>query len=205
MGKKDPRMDAYIERSADFAKPVLKHFRNLVHKTCPDVEETMKWSFPHFDYKGGMMCSMASFKQHCAISFWKASLMKDSEKLIGMAKSEEAMRHLGRITSLKDLPKDPVLAKYIREAMKMNEEGIKLSPKAKPAAKKELEIPAYFTKALSKNKKAMKTFEEFSYTNKKEYVLWITEAKSEKTRNSRLETAIEWMSEGKIRNWKYLK
>ena len=205
MGRKDPRIDAYISASADFAKPILKHFRNLVHKTCPEVEETMKWSFPHFDYKGNMMCSIASFKQHCAVNFWKASLMKDSEKLMGMAKSEQAMGHMGRITSLKDFPKDTTLTKYIKEAMKLNDEGIKLSPKAKPLVKQELEIPGYFTKALHKNKKALKTFEAFSNTNKKEYVMWVTEAKSEETRNSRLETAIEWMSEGKIRNWKYLK
>ena len=203
---KDKRIDAYIAKSADFAKPILKHFRDLVHKACPDVEETMKWSFPHFDYKGSMMCSMASFKQHCAIGFWKASLMSDSKKLVEKAKSEEAMGHLGRITSLKDLPKDTLLIKYIKEGMKLNEEGIKLSPKTKPAtAKQQLDIPAYFTAALKKNKAALKTFEGFSNSNKKEYVLWVTGAKTEETRNSRLTTAIEWMSEGKIRNWKYLK
>jgi uncharacterized protein YdeI (YjbR/CyaY-like superfamily) len=204
MGKKDPRIDEYIAKSADFAKPILKHFRELVHKTCPDVQEKIKWSFAHFDYKEGPMCHMASFKQHCAIGFWKASLMKDADKLMGMAKTEEAMGHMGRITSLKDLPKDSVLVKYIKEGMKLNEQGIKVSTK-KTTEKKELEIPEYFTKAIAKNKKALKTFEGFNYTNKKEYVLWITEAKTEETRNSRLKNAIEWMSEGKIRNWKYIK
>jgi len=203
--KKDPRIDAYIAKSADFAKPILTHFRALVHKTCPDVEETIKWGFPHFDYKNGPMTSIASFKQHCAINFWKAALMKDSGKLIDMAKTEEAMGHLGRITSLKDLPKDTVLIRYIKDAMKLNDQGIKASRKIKPDTKKEIEVPDYFRKALNKNKKAAKTFEEFSNSNKKEYVLWVTEAKTEATRMSRLETAIEWMSEGKIRNWKYLK
>jgi len=204
MGK-DKRIDAYIAKSADFAKPILTHFRSLVHKACPEVEETMKWSFPHFDYKGSMMCSMASFKQHCAVGFWKASLLSDAKKLIDKAKTEEAMGHLGKITSLKDLPKDTVLLKYIKEAMKLNDEGIKLSTKAKPAAKKDLVIPIYFTAALKKNKAALKTFEGFSYTNKKEYVEWVTGAKTEETRHSRLTAALEWMSEGKIRHWKYAK
>jgi uncharacterized protein YdeI (YjbR/CyaY-like superfamily) len=203
MSKKDPRVDEYIARSADFAKPVLKHFRELVHKTCPEVEEKWKWSFPHFDYKSQPMASMAAFKQHCAIGFWKASLMKDADKLLGMAKTEEAMGHLGRITSLKDLPKDSVLIKYIKEGMKLNDAGIKV--KAKPASAKAPEAPDYFLKAIGKNKKALKTFEAFSNSNKKEYVMWVTEAKTEETRNKRLETAVEWMAEGKVRNWKYVK
>ena len=201
----DKRIDAYIAKSQDFAKPIIKHFRDLVHKTCPDVEETMKWSFPHWDYKGSMMCSMASFKQHCAINFWKAKLMKGGEKLVAEAKTESAMGYLGRITSLKDLPKDTLLVKYIKEAMRLNDEGVKLSPKSKTEATKQLEIPDYFLKALSKNKKAKQTFDEFTYGNKKEYLTWIVEAKTEITRNKRLQDAIEWMSEGKIRNWKYLK
>jgi uncharacterized protein YdeI (YjbR/CyaY-like superfamily) len=204
MAKKDKRIDVYIERSAEFAKPVLKHFRELVHKACPDVEETMKWSFPHFDYKGSMMCSMASFKQHCAIGFWKAALMSD-KTLVEKARTEEAMGHLGRITSLKDLPKDAVLIKYIKEAMKLNDEGVKLSPKAKPTVKKPLEVPTWFMEALKKNKKALKTYQEFSESNKKEYVLWVTEAKTEETKTLRLKTAVAWMSEGKRRNWKYIK
>jgi uncharacterized protein YdeI (YjbR/CyaY-like superfamily) len=204
MAKKDKRIDDYITKSADFAKPILKHFRELVHKTCPDVEETLKWGMPYFDYKGSMMCSMASFKQHCAIGFWKASLMKSGDTLVAKARTEEAMGHLGKITSLKDLPKDSVMVKYIKEAMALNDQGIKL-PQAKATAKKDVEVPAYFLAALKKNKSALKTFEAFSSSNKREYVLWVTEAKTEATRKSRLETAVEWMSEGKIRNWKYIK
>ena len=146
---------------------------------------------------------MASFTKHCAIGFWKAALMKDSDKLVGMAKTQEAMGHLGKISSVKDLPKDSVLKKYIKDAMKLNDEGIKLSVKTKSGNKTELEVPDYFYKALSKNKKASKTFENFSPSNKKEYVSWVQDAKTETTRTSRLETAIEWMSEGKIKNWKY--
>jgi uncharacterized protein YdeI (YjbR/CyaY-like superfamily) len=203
MAKKDPRIDAYIEKSAAFAQPVLKHLRKLIHQVCPETEETMKWSFPHFDYKGEMMCSMAAFKQHCAFGFWKASLMKDPA-LIENAKSESAMGHLGRIASIKDLPPDKKILGYIKEAMALNDKGIKVV-KEKPVAKAALEIPEYFTKAVKKNKKAWATFEAFSYSNKKEYVEWIKEAKTEETRSKRLEQGIEWMAEGKVRNWKYVK
>lgn len=201
MGKRDARIDEYISKSADFAKPVLIHLRELVHKTCPDVEETMKWSFPHFDYKG-MLCHMASFKQHCAFGFWKAELMKD-KALMQNAKSESAMGHLGKITSLKDLPSDKKLISYIKEAMKLNDDGVKLPPRKK--SETEITVPDYLIKALKKNKTAFKTFENFSPSHKKEYVEWITEAKTEETRNRRIITAIEWMTEGKSRNWKYMK
>ncbi|MBI5214891.1 MAG: YdeI/OmpD-associated family protein [Ignavibacteriae bacterium] len=203
MATKDKRVDAYIANSADFAKPILTHLRNLVHQACPDVEETMKWSFPHFDYKG-MMCSMASFKQHCAFSFWKASLMKD-RTLMENAKSEKAMGHLGKITSLADLPKDKLLLNYIKEAARLNDDGVKLPQKPKSSLKKDLKIPDYFLHALKKDKKAIQTFNEFSYSHKKEYVEWITEAKTEETKLKRLETAVQWMAEGKPKNWKYLK
>jgi uncharacterized protein YdeI (YjbR/CyaY-like superfamily) len=203
MATKDKRIDNYIAKSAGFAKPILNHLRALVHKACPDAEETMKWSFPHFDYKGEMMCSMAAFKEHCAFSFWKASLMKDP-KLLNNAKSETAMGHLGRITSLKDLPADKIMISYIKEAIKLNDDKVKIV-KAKPVEKAPLIIPEDINAALKKNKKAQTTFENFSYSNKKEYVQWITEAKSEDTRNKRLAQAVAWMAEGKIRNWKYVK
>jgi uncharacterized protein YdeI (YjbR/CyaY-like superfamily) len=203
MTTKDARIDTYITNSADFAKPILKHLREVVHKACPEVEEKMKWGFPHFDYKG-MMCSMAAFKQHCAFSFWKASLMKD-KKLIANAKSENAMGHLGRITSLKDLPSKKVLISYITEAKKLNDDGVKLSQKTTRNEKRELVMPDYFLKALKKNKVAFKTFENFSLSHKREYIEWIVEAKTEETRSKRITTTIEWLSAGKSRNWKYMK
>ena len=201
MAKKEKVIDSYIARSADFAKPILNHIRALVHKTCPDVEEKMKWSFPHFDYKGEMMCSMAAFKQHMAFGFWKAALMKDPI-LKETAKSEVAMGHLGRITSLKDLPSDKKMTAWIKEAMKLNDQGLKVA-KPKPIANKELTVPDYFTKALAKNKKAKQVFDNSSYSFKKDYVMWLIEAKTVDTRNSRMATALEWIAEGKGRNWKY--
>lgn len=200
MAIKDKRVDAYIAKSADFAKPILIHLRELVHKACPDVVETLKWSMPCFEYKG-MLCNFASFKQHCTFGFWKASLMKD-KVLVETAQSEVAMGHLGRITSLKDLPADKKITAWIKEAMKLNEDGVKVVKK-KPAEKKDLVVPDYFIKAVKKNKKAWATFEAFSPSAKKDYVEWVTEAKTEETRNKRLTQAIEWMSEGKKRNWKY--
>ena len=199
MGKRLEKIDAYIENSADFAKPILKHFRELVHKACPDVEERWKWSFPNFDHKGPF-CSMAAFKQHCGFGFWKASLMKDPNNLLG--KSNEALGQMGRITSLEDLPPDDVLIAYLKEAKELNDKGIKLPPRPK-AEKKELVIPNVLVTALEQNAAAQETFENFSHSHKKEYVEWLTEAKTDETRNKRLAKAIEQMSEGKSRNWKY--
>jgi uncharacterized protein YdeI (YjbR/CyaY-like superfamily) len=199
VGKKDPRVDAYISRSADFAKPVLTRIRDLVHSGCPDVEETLKWGFPHFIHKG-ILCSMAAFKSHCAFGFWKASLIPSVKN---EGKSREAMGQLGRITSISDLPKEKMFLRNIQEAVKLNDAGIKTAPKVQ-RKKKDLEIPEYLAVAIVKNKKALAAFERFSYTNKKEYVDWVTQAKTENTRKKRLETAVKWMSQGKIRNWKYV-
>ena len=204
MAKKEKVIDNYIAKSADFAKPILNHIRELVHKACPDVEEKMKWSMPFFDYKGEMLCHMASFKQHAVMGFWKAALMKDAV-LMENAKSETAMGHLGRISSLKDMPSDKKITGWIKEAMELNDKGIKLPAKPKPAAGKEIAVPDYFTKALAKNKKAKQVFENYAYSHKKEYLMWITEAKTEETRNKRMATALEWMAEGKSRLWKYEK
>jgi uncharacterized protein YdeI (YjbR/CyaY-like superfamily) len=204
MPKIDPRIDTYIKKSADFAKPVLEHLREVVHKACTGVEENIKWGFPHFEYKGSILCSMASFKQHCTFGFWKASIMKDPEGILQLM-GKTAMGHMDRIESLKDLPSDKILIAYIKEAAKLNEDDVKLPPKKKSTEKKELIVPADLSAALKKNKKANATFEAFSYSNKKDYVEWITEAKTDVTRETRLGTAVEWMSEGKSRHWKYQK
>jgi len=200
MGKKDKKIDTYIEKAQPFAQSILNHFRELVHSTCPDVEEKVKWSMPFFDYKG-VMCHMAAFKQHCAIGFWKAALFKDSS-LLERAKSEEAMGHLGKITSLKDMPSDKKLIGYIKEAMQLNEKGVKLPPKAKTEPKP-LVIPPELTTALKRNKVAKEAFESFSASHKREYVEWITEAKTEATKEKRIEKALEMLAEKKSRNWKY--
>ncbi len=196
----DPFVDAYIDKAQDFAKPILNHIRKLVHETCPEVVETKKWSFPHFDYKG-MMCSMASFKEHCAFGFWKQSLLEDS----AFPAEKNAMGSFGRITSLKDLPNDKTMKKLIKDAMKLNDDGVKVV-KAKPAAdKKVLAVPDVLLEALAQNEKAAETFNNFPPSCKREYAEWIAEAKTDATRDKRLATTIEWLTEGKRRNWKYEK
>jgi uncharacterized protein YdeI (YjbR/CyaY-like superfamily) len=196
MGKTNPKFDEYISKSPDFAKPILSHFRKIVHQACPNVEEEMKWSMPHFLYKG-MLCGMAAFKNHCAIGFWKGSI------LLGDERSEEAMGQFGKIGSLSDLPSDKKLRDYVKEAMRLNDEGIKVERPSRPKVEKALEIPDYFRQALRKDKKAAAVFEKFSSSHKKEYVEWLTEAKTDATREKRLATAMEWISEGKSRHWKY--
>lgn len=193
----DPRVDAYIEKSADFAKPILTHLRKLIHKAAPQATETLKWSMPAFEYKG-LVCGFAAFKQHCTFGFWKQSLLEQG----AFSEEKTAMGSFGRITSKKDLPADAMLIKLIKQAVELNEKGIKVEKK-KAAAKKELAVPDYMTAALKKNKAAWKTFESFPYSCKKEYVEWVTEAKTEPTREKRLATTIEWLAEGKRRNWKY--
>jgi uncharacterized protein YdeI (YjbR/CyaY-like superfamily) len=199
---KDKRIDQYIYKAAPFAQEILIHFRALIHKACPDVEETMKWSMPHFDYKGEMMCSMAAFKQHCSIGFWKAALMKDAKKM--KEGNKEAMGHYGKITSIKDLPDNKTIIANIKEAMKLNDEGIKAAPKKKVSVA-EVSVPDILMKALSKNKKARTAFDAFSPSHRKEYIEWINEAKTDATREKRLATTMEWLEEGKSRHWKYAK
>ncbi len=201
MGKKDKRIDAYIANAKPFAQPILKHLRKLVHQTCPTCEEAIKWSFACFDYKG-IFCSMAAFKEHATFGFWKTALLKDPKGVL--EKTNEAMGSLGRITRMEDLPKDKVIVDFIKQAMKLNDDGVKLPSREKKPVK-ELPVPPYFKTALSKNKKAKEHFEKFPPGQKKEYILWLAEAKTPETRDRRLETAIEWISQGKIRNWKYLK
>jgi uncharacterized protein YdeI (YjbR/CyaY-like superfamily) len=198
MGTRDDRVDAYIAKSADFARPILTHLRDVVHVACPEAEETMKWSFPHFMYKG-MLCSMAAFKEHCSFGFWKSSLIVE----IGRD-DENGMGQFGRITALSDLPSKKVLSGYIKQAMKLNDAGVKSPTRSKPKAPKDVVVPDDLRIAIQKNRKALATFEKLSPSHKREYIDWITEAKTEATRNRRLGTAIEWMAEGKPRNWKYM-
>ena len=199
MPKKDPRVDAYIARAADFAQPILKHIRRLVHAACPEVVETMKWSFPHFEHKG-VLCSMAAFQQHCSFGFWKGDLIFGKRQ-----NQDEAMGQFGRLTAISDLPSDKILTGYINKAARLNEAGIKKPAPVRPKIRKELVVPDYFNAALKRNKNAQATFESFSYSHKKEYVEWVTEAKREETREQRLKTAIEWLAQGKSRHWKYTK
>jgi uncharacterized protein YdeI (YjbR/CyaY-like superfamily) len=199
MKKTNPAVDAYIAKAAPFARPILEKIRALFHKACPDIEETMKWSFPHFEYQG-VVGSMCAFKAHAAFGFWKASLMKDPHGLL-TGVGDSAMGR-NNITDVSELPADKVLLEYIREAVELNRQGVKVE-KPKKEKKPEVEVPDYFLAALKKNKKALATFETFSPSARREYVEWIVDAKQEATRQKRLVQAVEWIAEGKKRNWKY--
>jgi len=197
MGKRDPRVDAYIKNAPEFAKPILEHLRAVVHEACPDVVEGTKWSVPHFDYHG-ILCGMAAFKHHCTFGFWKSGLVLGDE-----AKSQDSgAGQFGRLQSVSDLPSKKVLTGYIRKAMKLNEEGTRVEKPRKPP-KPEVTVPSYVKTALGKNTKAKAAFDAFSPSHRREYVEWITEAKTDATRDRRLTQAIEWIAEGKSRNWKY--
>jgi len=197
----DERIDIYIHEAAPFARPVLERLRTLIHKYCPDVRETIKWGCPHFEYKAKILFSMAAFKQHCACGFRLASVMSDPGNIL-QSGEKTAMGNLGRIGSVKDLPSEKILAGYIREAMLLTEKGV-LPSRPKAVEKADLGTPADLLAALKKNKKAIAAFEKFPPSHRREYIEWITEAKKPETREKRILTTIEWLEEGRSRNWKY--
>lgn len=211
MGARDIRIDQYIEKAAPFAHDILRHLRELVHQHCPEANETIKWSMPHFEYGGSIFCRFAAFKQHCSFGFWLAEAMTIDHK------SSEAMGQFGRITTLADLPSDKEFAKLIKQAKKLQDAGTKgpiqtrnernaaKNASNKTAQPRELLIPPEFSVALQTNAAALATFDGFSYSNKKDYVEWYVEAKTEATRAKRLAQTLEWLAEGKRRNWKYEK
>jgi uncharacterized protein YdeI (YjbR/CyaY-like superfamily) len=200
MEKYDTRIDAYIEKSAEFAKPILIHIRQVAHEASEEICETIKWGFPHFDHQG-TVCFMSSFKEHCAFGFWKSSLLRDAQGIL-QKEAGEAMGQFGKIKSISDLPQDDVLIDYIREAIILNKEGKKV-PKKEAAKQSVPETPSYLLDALNKHLQAKLVFENFSNSHRKEYIMWLEEAKTEATRKKRLETALDWIAEGKGRNWKY--
>lgn len=199
MATKDPRVDAYIARSAPFARPLLRHLRGVVHAGCPDVVETIKWGMPHFDYKGSL-AGMAAFKQHVTFGFWKASLLKTPGPPPGTSR-ETAMGQFGRITSMADLPSERTLKSLVRRAAQLNDEGIKVERVRRP--RPELPVPAELLAALRRSKGALARFNAMSPSHRREYVEWITEAKTAATRERRVNTAVEWIAQGRSRNWKY--
>jgi uncharacterized protein YdeI (YjbR/CyaY-like superfamily) len=194
-------IDAYIAQAAPFAQPILRKIRQLFHKACPDVTETMKWSFPHFEYKG-VLASVAAFKHYVRFGFWKASLMSDPKGLL--RRDGDTAMSGQKVTRVDELPDDKTMIEYIREAVRLNEQNVK--PPKKPRARRDtsdLEVPDDLLAALKRNRRARQTFESFSYSHRKEYVEWINEAQQLATRQKRLATAMEWLCEGKSRHWKY--
>lgn len=200
MATRDPRIDDYIAKAEPFAKPILRHLRAVVHAACPDAEESIKWGMPHFMYRGRMMCGMASFKAHCTFGFWKGAALLGAD-----SRNAEAMGDFGRITSVAELPPKARITSLVKQAMKLDEEGVKRVARKAPAPAKPVRVPSDLAAALKGNAAAARAFKEFTPSARREYVDWITGAKTEPTRERRLATALEWIAEGKQRNWKYEK
>ena len=204
--KTDPRIDAYIAKAAPFAQPVLTHLRALIHTACPDVDEDMKWSRPFFLHGGTILCNISAFKEHCSFGFWGAEIGK-------VLRADGVLQHggmgsLGKIAGLKDLPPDKQLTGYIRQAAALIESGqgenrMAAQRRAVKAPKPPLAVPAEFTAALKKSKPAAAAFAAFSPSCQREYVEWVADAKRAETRDRRIGQAVEWIGEGKQRNWKY--
>ena len=193
---RDPRIDAYIDKAAPFAKPILEHVRERVHAAAPEAEETMKWSSPTFTVDGKILLGMAAFKAHAALNFWRG------QELRGDAAKADAMGQFGKLTSVDDLPPDRELDALIREGAALARTAPaprKVKHEPRPAA----ELHPEFAAALNGNPKAKEVLEGFSPSARREYVDWIAEAKQDKTRTKRIADAIEWLSEGKKRHWKY--
>jgi uncharacterized protein YdeI (YjbR/CyaY-like superfamily) len=201
MNQYNAKVDAYIEKSAAFAKPILEHIRALVHEASPLITESIKWGMPFFEYKGPV-CQMAAFKEHCAFGFWKASLLYDPHGLLKIA--EGTAGSFGRISTIDDLPTPDAIKHFVLQAIENNDREIKVpSTKKAPSEKKELVTPDYFEAVLNDNPKAKETFDKFSYSHKKEYLEWIIDAKTDATRQKRMQQAIDMMENGKSRHWKY--
>jgi hypothetical protein len=199
MGQRDPRVDAYIARAAPFARPILEHVRAVVHEGCPDVEETIKWGMPSFTHGGGILCGMAAFKAHASFGFWKHALV------VGEGEEQAGMGSFGKLETVRDLPPKKQLVAYVRKAAVLNAQGAGAGPARKRAAPKAAPVPTpEFAAALRRHKAAAATFKAFAPGQQREYVEWIAEARREDTRERRIAQAVEWLAEGKQRNWKYM-
>ena len=195
----NPAVDGYIAKAAPFAPPILEAIRKAYHRAHPEIVEVIKWGVPHFDYKGPLG-NMAAFKQHVGYGFWKSKLMDDPHGIL--VAGERAMGGM-KVRGITELPSEKVLVSYIRQAIRLNEAGVKVArPKRDDAP---VGVPEDLAAALSRSAAARTTFEAFPPGRRREYVEWIVEAKQEATRQKRLATAIEWLAEGKPRNWKYMK
>ena len=199
MVRRDKRIDGQIAKAAPFARPIMTRLREAVHAGCPDVVETLKWSRPSFEHHG-LLCGVAAFKAHCSFGFWKHALLVER----GGPKAATELEALGRITDVSELPPKARLVRYVRLAAKLNEDGVSV-PRTRAKPKPPVAVPADLKRGLSGNARAQACFGTLSPSHRREYVEWITEARQDETRQRRLATALEWLAQGKTRNWKYEK
>lgn len=193
-------VDAYLAKMADFAKPILTHLREIIHTTCPEVEESIKWGTPHYSYKGDHLCMMAGFKQHCSFSLYKAELMKDPE-IQDSVKTGKKFGYMDKVKAMSELPSKKVLVAYLKEAMELNASGAKKSKPVKEKPAVDVVAPKEFLEALKRNTQANAIFESKSPSFRKNYIIWMADAKTDETRRKRVEQSLEWIAEGKDRFW----
>jgi uncharacterized protein YdeI (YjbR/CyaY-like superfamily) len=198
-----PQVDLKIASAPEFAQPILEHLREIVHKYCPEAVEKIKWQFPCFEYKGKILCNMAAFKEHCVFGFWQAKLLTDTYGILKVTEGSSNLGNLGKLTDISQIPEEEVLGTYIIEAMMLIEKGIKGTVSKKEV--QTIETPSFILINLMSSPQALATYEALSNSCKKEYIDWIIEAKREETKSKRMETMLEWLEEGKSRNWKYQK
>lgn len=196
MASTDPRIDAYIEGRPDFARPILAALRAAVHRACPEADESLKWSMPSFAYRGKILCQMAAFKEHAAFGFWQG------RAVTGEVERPSAMGQFGQLKTVNDLPPPDDLDALIRRAMELIDSGAK-TPRPAKHPKPEIEMPHDLAAALEGNSAAQATYNGFPPSCRREYLEWVVEAKRPETRAKRVSQAVEWMAEGKRRNWKY--
>ena len=193
---RDERIDSYIAKAQPFARPILEHVRSRVHAAAPEAEETTKWSAPAFTIDGKILLIMAAFKAHAAINFWRG------QELRGDQANADGMGQFGKLMSLADLPGEAELDRLIREAATL----AKAAPaprQVKHAPKPAAEIHPDFAAALKASSQAQATLDGFPPSARREYLDWVAEAKQDATRAKRIADAVQWLSEGKRRHWKY--
>jgi uncharacterized protein YdeI (YjbR/CyaY-like superfamily) len=204
MKTKDLKVDEYIKGSPFYAQPILKHLREIIHETCPDIVEKIHYGCPTFEYQGQLVCSIISYtKPHCSLNFWKSSLLKDPDKVLAFRVNKDAgeIGILGKITSIKDLPEDKIIAGFIKQVIKLNEDGIIPTAPVKRTALKFMEVPDYFQKALDNNADAKKNFAAFSQAQRNAYYRWFETFKDLVLRSEKVAIAINWIAEGKAKDW----
>jgi len=203
MSKRDPKVDAYVKKAPEFARPILEHMRDIVHLACPDIVETIKWGRPFFDHHGPV-CGLAAFKAHCSVIFWKADVLLTPDE-----RRDGALGQFGRLVSVKDLPSKRELIALVKRAVLLNEDGVpaqwqeaRKQTRATRAAKPVV-VPALLAEALAKDAKARKAFDAMPPSHQREYAEWIDDAKRDETRQRRLAQAVAQIREGKSQNWRY--
>ena len=195
-----PEIDSYIENAPEYAVPILEEIRSIFHEADDRMEEAVKWNAPHFVLEG-IVGSMAAFRNHVRLIFWHGQLMEDPENLLSPVGSKTDMGSMD-VKTIDDLPSRGTLVQYVREAVTLNVEGVSTRRERSAAAPPEL--PEDLQQALEGSPEALASYDGFSPSEQREYTEWITEAKREETRTRRVATAVEWMAEGKPRNWKYM-